>query len=115
MEAVYCSDCPKVLLIKDQDFFEQNGVEFPRLMPGDKGRMEYNKHLLPYYERAENLFPRCPCGGHFRFMAPPRCPKCLEFILGKGYDGKPYYRRSGYAFVTEGSISLRNGGSFENT
>ena len=77
-------------------------------MPGDEGWQEYNRHLLPYYEKAEKLFPKCKCGGNFKFMAPPRCPKCNEYLAGKdkGYDDKPYFRDHRYAFVTVGSVNL---------
>ncbi len=115
MEALYCWDCPNVLLIKDRDFFSGNGIVFPNLMAGDKGWQEYNKHLLPYYEKAEELLPKCKCGGHFRFMAPPRCPKCNEYLAGKGYDNKPYYRNHKYVFVTIGSVYLEDGKFHEST
>ncbi|HDY99556.1 MAG TPA: hypothetical protein ENH72_13850 [Pseudomonas sabulinigri] len=117
MDAVYCWDCPNVLLIKDHDFFEKNGITFPHLMPGDKGWQEYNKHMLPYYKEAEKLFPGCGCGGSFRFMAPPRCPKCNDYLAGKDkdYGGKPYYRYHKYVFVTVGSVYLENGRFCEST
>ena len=115
MESVYCSSCPNVLLIKDRDFFERNGVEIPRLLAGDSGWMEYDKHLLPYYEKAEKLLPDCECGGDFKFMAPPRCPKCNNYLSGKDYDNKPYYRNNKHAFVTTGSIYLKNGVFSEST
>lgn len=106
IEAVYCSSCPNVLLIEDQDFFSNNGVDFPNLVAGDKGWQEYNKHLLPYYKKAEKLFPKCECGGSFQFMAPPRCANCNEYLSGNGYDNKPYYRNHKYVFVSKNSVSI---------
>ena len=29
-----------------------------------------------YHAAAEATFDPCPCGGQFRYGAPPRCPKC---------------------------------------
>lgn len=29
-----------------------------------------------YHAAAEATFDPCPCGGHFRYGAPPRCPTC---------------------------------------
>lgn len=29
-----------------------------------------------YHAAAEATFDACPCGGRFRYGAPPRCPKC---------------------------------------
>jgi hypothetical protein len=31
---------------------------------------------VEYHAAAEATFDPCPCGGHFRYGAPPRCPKC---------------------------------------
>ena len=106
MEAIYCEFCPNVLLLKDSDFYQRIGVIFPNLMAGDKGWQEYNKHLLPYFEQVEKHFPLCSCGGHFRYMAAPRCPKCLSYIFGQGYDDKPVHRNIRHAFVTRESIYL---------
>lgn len=106
MDAIYCERCPNVLLIKDRTFYEKNGISFPNLVPGDKGWEEYNRHLLPYFERAESYLPLCPCGGHFRYMAAPRCPKCDGYIMGGGYDDKPVYRQHKYVFVTKEAIYI---------
>ncbi|MCJ8169300.1 hypothetical protein [Atopomonas sediminilitoris] len=106
MEAVYCERCPNVLLIKDPDFYSKIGVAFPNLMAGDKGWQEYDKHLLPYFAETEKHFPLCSCGAHFRYMAAPRCPKCHNYILGKGYGDKPVYRNARYVFVTNESIYI---------
>lgn len=106
MTAVYCDYCPIVLLIKDQNFYEENGIEFPDLMPGDKGWEEYNRHLLPIYERAEEHFPLCCFGGPFKYMAAPRCPKCNSYIMGKGYEDKPIQRNIRHVFVTKGSTYI---------
>lgn len=106
MDAVYCTKCPKVLLLEDQGFLAEQGINFPNLMPGDEGWQEYNAHLLPLYEQAEALFPSCGCGGTFKYMAPPRCPKCKEYILGSDYENKPINRNLGYAFVTVGSVKI---------
>ena len=107
MVAIYCDSCPNVLLITDQNFFEKNGIEFPNLMPGDEGWQEYNRHLLPAFEKAEALFPKCSCGGSFKYMAAPRCPKCNNYIMGQGYEDKPIYRNIRYVFVTKESTYIK--------
>ena len=106
MEAIYCNSCPNVLLIKDLEFYEKNGVNFPNLMAGDKGWEEYNRHLLPYFKEAEKHFPLCSCGGRYEYMAAPRCPKCNEYILGKGHEDKPVYRNIRHVFITKESIEI---------
>lgn len=101
MVAIYCDCCPNVLLIKDFGFFEKNGIEFPNLVAGDDGWQEYNRHLLPYYEKAEKHFPMCSCGCTFKYMAAPRCPNCNDYISGEGYEDKPIYRNIRHVFVTK--------------
>lgn len=106
MEAVYCERCPNVLLIKDHQFYSRNGIEIPFLVAGEKGWLEYDAHLLPFFEQAEQYLPPCSCGGHFRYMATPRCPSCSGYIMGKDYEGKPVLRNARYVFVTKESFSL---------
>ncbi|WP_172204754.1 hypothetical protein [Niveibacterium sp. COAC-50] len=100
MEAIYCERCPNVLLIKDRDFYEKNGIKVPHLAAGDKGWLEYNRHLLPFFTKAEEHFPLCSCGAHFRYMAAARCPKCNGYLFGTGYQDKPVLRNTLYVFVT---------------
>lgn len=106
MEALYCERCPNVLLIKDQNFYKKIGVEFPNLVAGDKGWEEYNRHLLPYFEAVERHLPLCPCGSHFKYMAAPRCPKCHDYMFGRGYEDKPVLRNARHVFVSSESTSL---------
>jgi len=101
MEAIYCERCPNVLLIKDFEFYNRIEVKFPNIVAGDDDWLEYNKHLLPYFEAAEKHLPLCSCGGHFRYMAAVRCPICLQYIFGKGYEDKPIYRDIRNAFITK--------------
>jgi hypothetical protein len=104
MDAVYCSMCPKVLLLDDRP---KNDTQFPNLVAGDEGWKEFDRHLLPYFLETEKQFPLCSCGGSFKFMNPPRCPKCFGFILGEEYEDKPIKRNNGYVYITKGSISLK--------
>lgn len=106
IDAIYCTSCPNVLLIKDRNFYDKNNIEFPHLVAGDKGWQEYNRHLLPYYKNAEQHLPQCSCGDSFEYMAPPRCPKCNGYIFGKSYENKPVLRNINYAFVTKKSKSI---------
>lgn len=94
--ALYCSRCEAVLLI---DLFNTNLRDLfpPRQIPqGDYGVWE-----IPYWEKIEALFHACPCGGHFGYLNPPRCPACKGFIVGNLYEGKPAKKAiDGYAYVT---------------
>jgi len=100
MDAIYCNRCPNVLFIKDWKFFDRIGVSVPDLTAGDKGWLEYDRHLLPYYTEVEKHFPPCSCGGQFQYMAAPRCPQCRDYLLGVGYSDKPVLRKQQFAFVT---------------
>lgn len=105
MEALYCSSCPKVLLMKDHNLLESVGIKWLNLEPGDAGWQEYGRHVLPVYEKIENLFNPCECGGVYRYMNPPRCPRCQGLLRGDMYEDKPVLKnRDGYVFVTTGSV-----------
>ena len=106
IDVIYCNQCPNVLIIKDQGFYENNEIELPRLSAGEKGWQEYDRHLIPYFKLAEKLFPQCACGGRFEYMAAPRCPSCNEYILGKGYEDKPALRNTRSAFISRESVSI---------
>ena len=107
LEAIYCSCCPKVLLL-DQ---AQGGTQLPNLKAGDEGWEEFDRHLLRYFSEAEKNFPPCSCGGFFQFMNPPRCPKCEGLLFGQDYENKPIQRNLGYAYITSGSISMEELGT----
>jgi hypothetical protein len=88
-----------------RSIIEEAGILWPNLQAGDKGWEPWNRHLLPIFEEIEALFIKCTCGGSFRYMNPPRCPKCNEFLDGHGYEDKPILReRSKYVFVSVDSI-----------
>ena len=106
MEAIYCTNCPNVLLIKDLNFYNKNGIKILNLKAGDKGWQAYDRHLLPYFKKVESLFPDCSCGGKFEYMAAPRCPNCNEYIMGNGYDDKPIYRNIRHVFISKESIYI---------
>lgn len=106
LDAVNCERCPNVLLLKVPQFYQENGITFPALLPGDDGWEPYDRHLLPCFEQAEYYFPLCSCGGRFRYMAAPRCPDCNGYLSGRGYDDKPALRDTHYVFVTSKSIYL---------
>lgn len=101
MEALYCSACPSVLLLKDPQLLEVRGVSLV-----DIGKFEfYNRHLLPYFARVEALFAPCACGGRYAYMNPPRCPWCKGLMRGDCYEDKPILKqRDGYVFVCGGSV-----------
>lgn len=106
MDCMYCDSCPSVLLLKDHQLATKNGIKWPNLQPGDSGWEYYNRHLLPYYARFEALFKPCPCGGHYRASAAPRCPTCngLLFENAPPLD-KPSMWHKGHVFVTASSVT----------
>ena len=105
MQALYCSDCPRVLLLKDQGILERAAISWPNLHAGDTGWQPWDQHLLSTYREIEQLFLPCSCGGAYRFMSSPRCPKCNDLLQGDLYEDKPIFKeRDMYVFVTSGSI-----------
>ena len=106
LDAAYCERCPNVLLLKVPQFYQDNGIAFPALFPGDEGWEVYDRHMLPYFAQAENCFPGCSCGGRFRYMAGPRCPNCNGYLSGKGYGDKPALRNTRHVFVSGKSVYL---------
>ena len=108
MQALYCSACPNVLLLKDPELPMRRGIRWPNLAPHDPGFQFYGRHLLPVYAAIEDLFNPCPCGGTYQFMAPPRCPKCNGLLRGDCYEDKPVLKeRDGYVFVSTKSVDDR--------
>ena len=108
MQALYCSSCPSVLLLKDPDLLVRHGIAWPNLAPHDLGFQFYGRHLLPVYATIESLFNPCSCGGTFQFMAPPRCPICNDLLRGDCYEDKPVLKeRDGYVFVSASSVDDR--------
>ena len=92
--------------ITNRDLLENLGIKWLNLEPGDRGWQEYGRHSLPIYERIEELFKPCECGGVFRYMNPPRCPRCRGLLRGDLYEDKPVLKsRDGYVFVTAGSVN----------
>ena len=105
LEAIYCDSCPNVLLLRLPGFYSDNGIEMPSLQAGDEGWGFYDRHLFPYYEKAESHFPSCSCGGCFRFMAAPRCPVCKQYLMGKGF-ANPIDRNMRHVFVCAESFEV---------
>ena len=106
MEALYCSSCPKVLLLSDFELIENRNIIWPHLKANDEGWQYYDRHLLPVYSQIEKLFKDCNCGGRFGFMNPPRCPKCSDLLRGNCYEDKPILKqRDRYIFVCGGSVT----------
>lgn len=105
MDCMYCDSCPRVLLLKDHNLAEINGIRWPRLQPGDPDWECYDRHLLPYHEKFEELFRRCSCGGRFRASAVPRCPARNGFLGGSAAPiDQPSKWHKGYVFITLGSV-----------
>ena len=105
MQALYCSSCPKVLLLKDFSLLERNNIKWPNLRACDPEFQYFERHLFPVFKQIEKLFRPCSCGGHYGYMNPPRCPKCAGLFLGDVYEDKPVLKsRDKYVFVTVGSV-----------
>jgi hypothetical protein len=103
-EALYCSSCSRVLLLKTPGLLERFGIERPGLGKHDPGFQPFLRHLLPFYAKVEALFLPCECGGHFGYMNPPRCPKCNGLLRGDLYGDKPIAKvTDGYALVSLGA------------
>lgn len=104
-EALHCSACPRVLLLKTPGLLERFGIARPALGQGQPGFQPYLRHLLPFYEKVEALFAPCECGGRYGYMNPPRCPKCNGLLRGDLYGDKPIAKvTDGYALVTLGAV-----------
>ncbi|HEX8963688.1 MAG TPA: hypothetical protein VF801_11860 [Rhodocyclaceae bacterium] len=104
MDALYCSSCPRVLLVK-ANLLDRFRIVRPPLGKDYPGFQPYLRHLLPFYEKVEDLFLPCECGGRFGFMNPPRCPKCGGLLRGDVYGDRPIAKvTDGYAFVSVGSV-----------
>ena len=105
MEALYCSSCPKVLLLKTPGLLERFNIVRPPLGAKQPGFQPYLRHQLPFYAKVEALFSPCECGGHYGYMNPPRCPKCNGLLRGDLYGDKPIAKvTDGYALITLGSV-----------
>lgn len=99
MDALYCSSCSSVLLVKDR------GIAWPSLNAADPGFQPYCRHLLPIFRSIESRFKPCKCGGVYRYMNPPRCPACSGLFRGDAYQDKPVLKLTdGYVFVTTESV-----------
>ncbi len=105
MEALYCSSCPRVLLLTANTPIEHLGIACPSLQPHHPDFQFYCRHLLPYFAKIEDLFQPCECGGRYGYMNPPRCPKCNGLLRGDLYEDKPILKLNDlYAFVSVGSV-----------
>jgi hypothetical protein len=105
MEALYCSSCPRVLLLKTPGLIERFNIVRPGVGGGEPGFQPFLRHLLPFYAKVEALFRPCECGGRFGYMNPPRCPKCNGLLRGDLYGDRPIAKvTDGYALVTLGSV-----------
>jgi len=106
MQALYCSNCPSVLLLKHWDILERHGIVWPSLETASPGFEHYCRHLLPVFARIEELFSPCACGGHYRYMNSPRCPRCRGLLRGDVYEDKPILKlNDGYVFATTGAVA----------
>ncbi len=93
LDAMYCSKCEGVLYIS------QYSLDVTDIFSESCPREEYSMEYVPVWTKFEALFAPCPCGGKFKMLNPPRCPKCHDFILGDYYNGKPIYKlRDKYSF-----------------
>jgi hypothetical protein len=100
LDALYCSSCPSVLLLKDR------GVAWPSFNAAEPEFQPYCRHLLPVFEAIETQFRPCKCGGIYRYMNPPRCPACLGLFRLDVYEDKPILKLTdGYVFVTTESVA----------
>jgi hypothetical protein len=105
MDALYCSSCPRVLFLKTPGLLERFGIKRPGMGQAQPGFLPFLRHLLPFYEKVEALFLPCECGGHYRYMNSPRCPKCNGLLRGDLYGDKPIAKvTDGYALVTVGAV-----------
>ncbi|MBI5300160.1 MAG: hypothetical protein HY877_07725 [Deltaproteobacteria bacterium] len=68
---LYCNMCPTLLLFRAYD------LEFEKLVGETK--VPWSLILTEKKKVEDNLKP-CPCGGHFRFDAYPRCPYCNQNV-----------------------------------
>ncbi len=109
MEALYCSKCPRVLLLKDWELLKRHGIEFPSLDISAPGSQSYCRHVLPTFRRIEALFRPCQCGGRYGYLNPPRCPMCAGLLRGDTYEDKPILNfNDGYVFISIGSVDDRD-------
>ena len=106
MDALYCSSCPKVLLVQDRRaLLGRFAISWPALEAHSPGFEIYCRHLMPAFERLEALFEPCTCGGHYRYMNPPRCPGCNGLLRGDLYEDKPISKINDlYVFATAGVV-----------
>ncbi len=96
MTDFYCGGCESVLLLGDFDIDLSGMPERPKLPRGDYGRSD-----IPFWTAVEELFLQCPCGGRFRYLNPPKCPKCKGLLLGNCFEGKPALKQTeGYVFAS---------------
>jgi hypothetical protein len=103
MDALYCSSCPGVLLLKDRNLPGRFGIRWPDLQVHDPGFRSCERHLLPVFGKIEVLFQSCACGGHYGYLNPPRCPDCDGLLRGGLYADTPVLKRNDrYVFVTVG-------------
>lgn len=106
MEALHCSSCPRVLLLKTPGVPERFGIARPSTGRYAPEFQPYLRQLLPFYAKVEALFAPCECGGRYGYMNPPRCPKCNGLLRGDCYGDKPIAKvTDGYALVTIGAVS----------
>ena len=69
--AYYCDSCPNLVVFSSYDP-QYQAIVGKRVHPWtlDAGKAR----------KVERRLMRCPCGGHFRYVAEPRCPLCNETI-----------------------------------
>ncbi len=87
-DLLYCEDCGKARSVGHQDLGDIHlrfvkGLNHPyavaRAEMDRRIQLEYPGEPLDraeYHVAAEGTLEPCPCGGRFRYDAPPRCPDC---------------------------------------
>ena len=90
ISAFYCSSCHAALYLRGATS-EPQLPDTRSILSCDWGREE-----IPLWSDFEAQLPPCPCGGLFRYLNPPRCPKCHGPLSGDIYEGKPVLKARDY-------------------
>ena len=98
-DLLHCDTCGRTQNVGHQDLGDIH-LRFVKGLPGpyavSRGAMdrriqqEYPGEPLTraeYHTAVEATFEPCPCGGRFRYDAPPRCPSCRS--TGEQWDADP--------------------------
>jgi hypothetical protein len=85
-DILYCSQCESTLLLQWARLPPSLAHLFS---PPTSGWLEFNRHLIPYWNEVESHLNPCDCGGIYAFLNSPRCPHCRQLLLGDLYQDKP--------------------------